>query len=122
MATSRNRRVLIAEDELHELLAEAIRVIGDGEYSVATATRGDEAVRKAAALRPAAIIMDLRLPGMDGVEAIRQIRRFSDVPILAWTAYSDEFRKGQVMDAGATDYMMKGDIERLVEWIERVTC
>jgi len=101
--------VLIVEDELARLYREAIGLLGAGKHTIFVASRGDEGVRKARALQPDLIIMDLRLPGrIDGMAAIKRIREFNEtVPVLAMTAYSDEHRRQEVLAAGATEYLVK---------------
>jgi DNA-binding response OmpR family regulator len=99
--------ILVVEDELSHLFVEAIRLMDKGRHTIITAERGDEAVRKAQALRPDAIVMDLRLPFMSGLEAIQAIRKFSDVPILAITAFANQYTRQRTLEAGANDYLTK---------------
>ena len=53
------------------------------------------------------VILDLGLPDLDGIEVSRRIREFSDVPILVLSAYGDERRKVEALDAGADDFVTK---------------
>lgn len=100
-------KVLVVEDEVPKLFAEALGILRE-TYEVIIATRGDDAVRLVREQSPDVILMDLRLPGMDGIEAIHEIRKFDpEVPIFAVTAYSDMFKRQQVMEAGATLYLLK---------------
>ncbi len=102
-------RILLVEDDLAALLQEAIS-LAYCNYLIETATDGNEAVECAELYRKslALVIMDLRLPGIPGVEAIRRIRAFAPgVPILALTAYGDTMRDA-AMGAGATEFSVKG--------------
>lgn len=115
--------ILIVEDELAGLFKEAIGLLGDGRHIIFVADRGDEGVRKAKALRPDLIIMDLKLPGrMSGTAAIKRIRDFNDqVPILAMTAFNDEYNRQETMDAGATEYLVKPvEMAALLETVRRL--
>jgi DNA-binding NarL/FixJ family response regulator len=101
--------VLIADD--HTIVREALRLIldnsGDVEV-VGEATNGREAVEKAKALQPNVVIMDLGMPLLNGVEAIRQVRR--EVPksrVLVLSTYSEDHFIEDVMEAGATSYLVK---------------
>ncbi len=58
-------------------------------------------------MSPAAVILDLGLPDLDGVEVCRRIRAWSDVPIIVLTADDTEHRKVEVLDDGADDYVTK---------------
>jgi two-component system OmpR family response regulator len=111
--------ILVVEDELSHLFVEAIRLMDKGRHTIVTAGRGDEAVRKARALRPDAIVMDLRLPFMSGLEAIQEIRKFSNVPILAITAFANQYTRQRTLEVGATDYLTKPvsleELQRRVE-------
>lgn len=102
------KKILIVEDELVDLFISAIRIVGKGQYKVYIAERGDSGVRKAKAIVPDLIIMDLRLPGMSGVEAIKAIREFDkDVIIFAITAFPEEYSMKTVLNAGANRFFLK---------------
>ncbi len=101
-----SRSVLVVEDE--ENLLEALRynLQRDG-YSVLTAADGETGVEMARQDRPDLIILDLMLPGLDGMDACRIIRRGSDVPILMLTAKTEETDKVVGLELGADDYVSK---------------
>ena len=71
------------------------------------AQTGAEAVTQVALARPDLVILDLGLPDLDGIEVTRRIREFSAVPILVLSAYGDERRKVEALDAGADDFVTK---------------
>jgi len=97
--------VLVVEDEHPHLFEYALEIIG---YDVLVATRGDTAVEMAREHKPDAIIMDLRLPGLSGIEAIQAIREFNQtVPIFAITAYTDAYTRAATINAGANLYQAK---------------
>jgi DNA-binding response OmpR family regulator len=74
---------------------------------VVAAYDGNEAVEAARAQRPDVIVLDLMLPGLDGIEACRQIRSFSDAYIIMLTAKADETDKIVGLSTGADDYLTK---------------
>jgi DNA-binding NarL/FixJ family response regulator len=81
--------------------AEDIRVVG-------MASDGAEAVAAVASMNPHVVLMDLSMPGMDGVTATRQIsEQHPDVAVVILTSYSDEQRVMEAMDAGAIGYVLK---------------
>jgi len=88
---------------------------------VETAGDGYAAVRKAKALKPDLILMDLHMPRLDGLEAIRRIRQFNpDVPILAVTAFP-KFTEKLAREAGANEYMEKPfDVKELLATVSRL--
>jgi two-component system KDP operon response regulator KdpE len=99
-------RVLIVDDEPQILRALAINLKALG-YEIDAAQSGEEALQRAAARRPDAVILDLGLPGIDGVDVIRGLRGWSDVPIIVLTVREAERDKIQALDAGADDYVTK---------------
>jgi two-component system KDP operon response regulator KdpE len=99
-------RVLLVDDEPQILRALAINLKALG-YVIDAAHSGEEALRRAAAHRPDAVILDLGLPGIDGVDVIRGLRGWSDVPIIVLTVRESERDKIQALDAGADDYVTK---------------
>ena len=76
-------------------------------FEIETAGDGETAVRLARERRPAVIVLDLMLPGIDGVEASRRIRAFSDAYILMLTAKAEEVGKFIGLSTGADDYVTK---------------
>jgi DNA-binding response OmpR family regulator len=76
-------------------------------YSVLTASAGDDALALARARQPDLIVLDLRLPRMDGIEVARTLRRESPVPIIMLTARAEESDRLLGLDVGADDYMTK---------------
>ncbi len=102
-------RVLIADDHLvvREGLYTILEVSGDIE-PVGEAANGAEAVRLVGELSPDVVLMDLRMPGMDGIEAIQQIKaRYPAVEIVILTTYDDDENIVQGLRAGARGYLLK---------------
>lgn len=98
--------VLVVDDERAIIRALTTAFTARG-YSVVTASTGQEALDTVLRATPAAIILDLGLPDIDGVEVCRQIRTWSDVPIIVLTAEGLEDRKVAALDEGADDYVTK---------------
>ncbi|MGW1334284.1 response regulator [Streptomyces rubiginosohelvolus] len=99
-------RVLVVEDDVQ--LVRALRInLQARAYEVEEALDGDAALRLTASLMPDAILMDLGLPDMDGVEVIKAIRVWSQVPILVLSARHLSEDKVRALDAGADDYVTK---------------
>jgi len=99
-------RILVVEDEepLRFTLAHNLRREG---YDVITAARGDDALRLAREERPDLVILDLMLPGVDGIQVCRLLRRDTAVPIIMLTALAGEADRVAGLDAGADDYVSK---------------
>ncbi len=100
-------RVLIAEDEALTRTILRARLEKLGHQVVAEAENGAQAVEAARAHKPDAIIMDIRMPEMDGIEAARRIVNDNPCAILFLTAFSDEALVEQASDTGALAYLMK---------------
>jgi DNA-binding response OmpR family regulator len=98
--------VLIVEDDERIRLALTMALEEEG-YQVATAGTGEEALGKAASSPPELIILDLMLPGIDGFECCRRLRRFCDVPIVVVSARNDTSDVVAGLEAGADDYVTK---------------
>jgi two-component system, OmpR family, response regulator RegX3 len=99
-------RVLIVDDEepLRASLSYALTREG---FSVATAIDGPAALERAAETLPDVVILDLMLPGIDGVEVCRRLRETSDVPVVMLTAKDHSADKVGGLSAGADDYVTK---------------
>jgi two-component system KDP operon response regulator KdpE len=99
-------RILVVDDEPQIVRALGINLKALG-YRVDTAASGEEALRKAADHRPDTVILDLGLPGMDGIEVIRGLRGWTTVPIIVLSVRDAEREKIAALDAGADDYVTK---------------
>jgi DNA-binding response OmpR family regulator len=99
-------KILVVEDELtlQETLAYNLKNQG---YIVDTAGDGPSAIEKAREGKPDLILLDIMLPGMDGFEVCRSIRREMTVPILMLTARDDEIDRVVGLEVGADDYLTK---------------
>lgn len=99
-------RILVVDDELpiQRFLKTALDT---GEFSLHQAENGHGALAAAAALRPDIILLDLGLPDMDGVEVIRRIREWSQVPIIVLSVREREDDKVKALSAGGDDYLTK---------------
>jgi two-component system KDP operon response regulator KdpE len=99
-------RILVVDDEPGIVRALGINLKALG-YQVETAASGEEALRKAADHRPDAVILDLGLPGIDGIDVIRGLRVWTNVPIIVLSVREAEREKIAALDAGADDYVTK---------------
>jgi two-component system, OmpR family, KDP operon response regulator KdpE len=99
-------RVLVVDDEPQFLRALETNLRGAG-YEVETATTAKEALAAAGLRPPDAIILDLLLPDGTGTEVSRELRAWSEAPIVLVSAVGDEAEKIAALDAGADDYVTK---------------
>ena len=100
------RHILIVEDDVR-IAAILTDYLGAAGYSTAIARDGQAALTIVQDKTPAAITLDLGLPGLDGFGVCRAIRDFCDAPILMITAQIDEAHRVQGLDLGADDYVAK---------------
>src|SRR5919204_1713810 len=99
-------RVLVVEDEAN--IVNLVRAYLERErFTVDTVTDGRAALHHARTTRPHLIVLDLMLPGMDGLEVCRRLRQESDVYILMLTAKSEEADRIVGLELGADDYLTK---------------
>jgi len=99
-------RVLVVDDEPQMLRALTVNLNARG-YDVDVASSGEEALRRAADNHPDAVLLDLGLPGIDGLAVVRGLRGWSAVPIVILSARDAESAKVAALDAGADDYVTK---------------
>jgi two-component system invasion response regulator UvrY len=101
--------ILIVED--HEKVRQALRNLLEvkfSQYQVIEACSGEEAIIMAIADAPQLIIMDITLPGINGIEATRRIRgNSSPPPVLMFTIHEDDIYREEARDAGAIAYVAK---------------
>ena len=98
--------ILVVEDDVpvRNLMRTTLKT---HDYKYLTAPTGKEAVMLASSHNPDVVFLDLGLPDMDGVEVIRQIRSWSNMPIIVISARSEDEDKITALDAGADDYLVK---------------
>ncbi len=99
-------RVLVVDDEGQILRALKV-VLREAGFEVVPAETASEALDRAAVRPPQAAIVDLVLPDGDGVEVTRELRKWSEMPILVLSAVGDEDQKVRALEAGADDYITK---------------
>jgi PAS domain S-box-containing protein len=120
-SSSRPVKVLVAEDNEEGLYTLTEYLLARG-YRVIEARNGMEAIEQAGTERPAVIVMDIQMPGMDGLEAIRRIRADADLwttPIIALTALAMPGDRERCLEAGANEYLSKPvSMKELVTAIE----
>lgn len=100
------QRVFVVDDDL-AILEITKRTLEEDGYSVTTFPAGAEALTKVKEHEPDLVILDVMLPDLDGFEVCRQIRRFSNVPIILLTARSDTVDVVVGLESGADDYVTK---------------
>ncbi len=112
----RPMRILVADD--HEVVRDGVRTIVEshaGWVVCGEASTGREAVAKAVDLRPDAVILDISMPALNGLEATRQIRRLVPAArVLILTVHEVDQFVTEVLDAGAHAYVLKNDAGRIL--------
>jgi two-component system alkaline phosphatase synthesis response regulator PhoP len=100
------QHILVVDDE--PAIVEIVRdYLTDVGYRVSTARSGDDALRQIRSILPDLIVLDLGLPGMDGLDVARVVRQGSRVPIIMLTARGDEADRVVGLELGADDYLIK---------------
>ena len=101
-----HQTILVVEDDIpvRNLITTTLET---QDYKYHTAENGTQALLAAASVKPDVILLDLGLPDMDGVEVIKKVRSWSEVPIIVISARSDDKDKISALDAGADDYLTK---------------
>src|SRR6478609_4465024 len=112
------RTILIADDDAHirQLLAFALRKAG---FEVVESGDGEAALKMVGARAPHLVVLDINMPGMDGLEVCRRLRATSEIPILFLSSRDDEIDRVLGMELGADDYVVKPFSPR--EVVARVT-
>ena len=98
--------ILVVEDDtpVRNLITTTLKA---RDYRFLTAANGESAILEASSHNPDIILLDLGLPDMDGVEVIRKVRSWSNLPIIVISARSEDTDKIEALDAGADDYLTK---------------
>lgn len=105
-AATQRKKILVVDDESAILQTLRFNLERNG-YAVCTAGDGRSAVALAATEKPDLVILDIMLPVLDGIEACKEIRKSSGVPIIMLTAKDQEFDKVLALELGADDYVTK---------------
>lgn len=101
-----NKKILVVDDESAILQTLRFNLERSG-YAVVTASDGRNAIAMAQREQPDLIVLDIMLPVLDGIEACKEIRNFSSVPIIMLTAKDQEIDKVLALELGADDYVTK---------------
>src|SRR5438034_1969705 len=99
-------KVLVVDDE-PQILRALRTALRARSYDVLTAGTGEDAIEEASTKDPDLIVLDLGLPDLDGVEVIRRLRSWSDVPVIVLSVRETQADKVAALDAGADDYVTK---------------
>jgi DNA-binding NarL/FixJ family response regulator len=115
-------RILAVDD--HPLLRKGLAAVVNAEPDmklVAEASNGEDAIEKFRIHRPDVVLMDLQMPGLNGIEAtIRIVSEFSDARIIVLTTYHGDVQVLRALQAGARAYLLKGHDRELIETIHAV--
>ncbi len=112
--------VLVADDEprITKLVSMALKAEG---FRVVTASGGEEALARAEDVRPDIVLLDIVMPGLDGIEVMRQLRERRPVPVILLTAKGSTTDKAVGLDLGADDYVAKPfDLDELAARVRAV--
>jgi two-component system OmpR family response regulator len=99
-------RVMLVEDDAR-LAVLVTEYLAGYEFEVVQVARGDQALARFAAIAPDVVVLDLMLPGLDGMVVCRQLRAISEVPILILTAREDSYDEVSGLEQGADDFLNK---------------
>lgn len=114
------KRILVVDDEEELLKAMRIRLASWG-YDILTASNGKDAIQLVKKKLPDAVILDIMMPEMDGIETLRRIRRFNKkLPVLMLTAYGDKERFVTTRELGISGFIQKGTELRRTSDLVRV--
>jgi signal transduction histidine kinase len=115
---SNTKTILVAEDEDHNY--ELVKIVLQKRYRLLRARNGIEAVTINEDEKPDLILMDIRMPGMNGLDATRIIKEVSNTPVIALSAYAYEENIRNAKEAGCDDFMAKPfKVENLIEIVKR---
>lgn len=103
---SEKRKVLLVEDDL-TLADWVVEYLEEQQFEVCHVARGDAVAEQLSSFSPDIVLLDVMLPGLNGIEVCRLIRQASNIPIIMLTARADEFDEVIGLEAGANDYVIK---------------
>ena len=106
----RNGRTILVVDDNRQNLKLFTAILSRGGFTVATAETAEEAMQTMRRILPAVVFMDLSLPGIDGLEATRRVRKdpaLASIPVVAVTAWARTEDRERALDAGCVDFLAK---------------
>ncbi|MDY6836202.1 MAG: response regulator transcription factor [Chloroflexota bacterium] len=118
--SGRRFRILVADDEprIHNFLRAKFKALG---YDILTAADGIQALELVQAQEPDMVVLDIVMPGKDGFETLRELRMFSEIPVIVLSARQDDADKIEGLALGADDYLPKPfNPDELVARIEAI--
>ncbi len=117
-----SKRILYIEDNPRDQRL-VQKVLGARGYDLLLASEGETGVKLAAEQSPDLILVDIQMPGVDGLETARRLRQIEScakTPVVALTAYSEKYQRQAYLDAGFTDYQQKqAGIKPLLDLVKR---
>ena len=103
---SEKQRILLVDDDPN--ISHLVRLYLEKEgFDVTEAARGDEALEAFRRESPALVLLDVMLPGMDGLQVLKEIRKTSKAPVIMLTARGEEYDRVAGLEGGADDYIVK---------------
>jgi DNA-binding response OmpR family regulator len=100
-------RIVVVDDD-PDVLETIRQFLSKRKFEIHTAMTGEEALTLIRAVRPHLVLLDIRLPGLDGIETLREIRRFdSSVGVIIMTGYANDEEGRLSLELGASDYLVK---------------
>ncbi len=98
---------LLLVDDDSQILTFVSRQLRNAGYRVELARNGEEALERAAETLPDLVILDLRMPVLDGIDTLKRLREWSSMPVIVLSARNEEKLKVEALDLGADDYLTK---------------
>jgi two-component system response regulator (stage 0 sporulation protein F) len=122
MKVAKDQRVVLVVDDQPGIRRLLTEVLNDNGFTVATATNGYEGIKKAEELNPGVILIDMKMPGMDGIEALRELKRLGhSEKAIVMTAYGELDLVNEAKDIGAYAYITKPfDIVALCSMVSEI--
>ncbi len=120
--TKDSLRILLAEDDPLTLFVLQQRLADLGHQVVARANNGREAIRQNKLHNPDLVLMDVKMPGMDGIEAAKVIMAQTETPVVLITAYSDDDTVERAQQAGISAYLVKPVFDYQIKMAIQAAC
>ena len=102
-----NKALILVVEDARPIRNLIVTTLKTHDYKYITAENGSSAILEASSHKPEIILLDLGLPDMEGVDVIKKVRTWSNVPIIVISARSEDVDKIEALDAGADDYITK---------------